>query len=71
MLADVIAMVADVMLHLIGGHTIKDLLMAPKDKDPILKKVESYIDINVTGWIVIMNILGSQQEILKRDLNNI
>ena len=24
--------------------------MAPKDKDPILKKVESYIDTNVTGW---------------------
>ena len=39
-------------VHLKGGHTIKDLLMAPKDRDPILKKVESYIDINVTGWIV-------------------
>ena len=25
-------------VHLKGGHTIKDLLMAPKDKDPILKK---------------------------------
>ena len=24
--------------HLKGGHTIKDLLMAPKDKDPILKR---------------------------------
>ena len=40
--------------------------MAPKDKDPILKKVESYIDTNMTGWIVMMNILESQQEILKR-----
>ena len=29
------------------------LIMAPKDKDPILKKVESFIDINVTGWCVI------------------
>ena len=27
-------------VHPKGGHTIKDLLMAPKDKDPILKKVE-------------------------------
>ena len=25
-------------VHLKGGHTIKDLLMAPKDKDPILKR---------------------------------
>ena len=25
-------------IHLKGGHTIKDLLMVPKDKDPILKK---------------------------------
>ena len=58
-------------VHLKGGHSIKDLLMAPKDKDPIIKKVESYIDINVTGWIVMMNILGSHQEILKRGLKNI
>ena len=48
-------------VHLKGGHTIKDLLMAPKDKDPILKKVEPYININVTGWIVMRNILESQQ----------
>ena len=27
-----------VEVHLKGGHTIKDLLMAPKDKDPLLKK---------------------------------
>ena len=32
-----------------GGPTIRNLLMAPKDKDPILKKVESYTDTNVTG----------------------
>ena len=25
-------------MHLKGGHTIKDHLMAPKDKDPLLKK---------------------------------
>ena len=58
-------------VHLKGGHTIKDLLMAPKDKDPILKKVGSYIDISVTGWIVMMSILESQQEILKRGTRNI
>ena len=43
-------------VHLKGGHTIKDLLMAPKDKDPILKKGGSYTDTNVTGWIVMRNI---------------
>ena len=36
-----------IQVHLKGGPTIKNLLMAPKDKE----KVESYIDINVTGWI--------------------
>ena len=43
-------------VHLKGGNTIKDLLMVTKDKDPILKKVGSYTDINVTGWIVMGNI---------------
>ena len=57
--------------HLKRGHTIKDLLMAPKDKDPLLKKVGSYIDISVTGWIVMRSILESQQEILKRGTRNI
>ena len=42
-------------VHLKGGHTIKDLLMAT----------------NVTGWTVMMNILVSQQEILKRGTRNI
>ena len=42
-------------VHLKGGHTIKDLLMAPKDKDPILKEVGSYTDLNVAGLTVIMN----------------
>ena len=58
-------------VHLKGGHTIKDLLMAPKDKDPLLKKVGSYTGISVTGWIVMMNTLGSQLGILKRGLRNI
>ena len=30
-------------VHLKGGHTIKDLLITPKDKDPILKKKWSHI----------------------------
>ena len=34
------------------------------------KKVGSYIDISVTGWIVMMSILESQQEILKRGTRN-
>ena len=32
-----------------GGSTIKNLLMAPKDKDPIMKKVGSSIDTGVIG----------------------
>ena len=53
-------------VHLKGGQTIKDHLMSPKDKDPTNKKVGSYTGISVTGLIVMMNILVSQQEILKR-----
>ena len=40
-----------------GGTTIKNLLMTLKDKDPIQKQVESSTDTNVTGWIVMRNIL--------------
>ena len=43
-------------VHLKGGDTIKDLLMAPRIKTQSLKEVGSYTDINVTGWIVTMNI---------------
>ena len=43
-------------VHLKEGHTIKDLLMSPRIKIQSLKEVGSYTDINVTGWIVIMNI---------------
>ena len=58
-------------VHLKGGHTIKDHLMAPKDKDPLSRKVGSYIGTNVAGWIVRMSILGSQQGILKKGTRNI
>ena len=58
-------------VHLKGGPTIKNLLMTPKDKDPILKKVGSYTDSNATGWSVMKSILGSQQGILERGLRNI
>ena len=43
--------------HLKGGPTIKNLFMAAKDKDPILKKVESYTDSNATRWSVMKNTL--------------
>ena len=33
-----ICMMYGIEVHLKGGHTIKGLLMAPKDKDPLLKK---------------------------------
>ena len=43
-------------VYLKGGHTIKDLLWLQRIKIQSLKKVESYIDINVTGWNVMKNI---------------
>ena len=58
-------------VHLKGGPIINNLLMTPKDKDPILKKVGSYTDSNATGWSVMKSTLGSQQEILERGLRNI
>ena len=54
-----------------GGPTIKNLLITPKDKDPILKKVGSYTNSNATEWNVMKSTLGSQQEILERGLGNI
>ena len=45
-----------VQVYFKGGYTIRSLLMAPKDKDPMLKKVQSSTDINVTGWSVTKNI---------------
>ena len=58
-------------VHFKGGLTIKNLLVAPKDKDNILKKVESYIDIAVIGWSVMRSILGNQQEPLLKGSRNI
>ena len=43
----------------------------PRIKIHSSRKVESYIDTNVTGWILMKSILESQQEILKRGLRNI
>ena len=60
-----------IKVHLKGGPTIKNLLMTTKDKDPILKKVGSYTDLNATGWSVMKSILGSQQDNLERGLRNI
>ena len=53
-----------------GELTMKNLFMAPKNKDHILKKVESYTDINVIGWSVIGGILVNQQEHLLRNSKN-
>ena len=47
-------------------------MMTPKDKDPIQKQSgESSTDTNVTGWIVMMNILESPQELLVKGSRNI
>ena len=53
-----------------GGMTIKNLPIAPKDKDPILKRVESYMNINVTGWSVMKSTLESLAEHLERGSKN-
>ena len=46
-----------VQVYFKGGNTIRSLLMAPKDKDPMLKKSGiSSTDINVTEWSVMKNI---------------
>ena len=58
-------------VHFKGGLTIKNPLMAPKDKDHILKKVESYIDIDVIGWNVMRSTLVNQQEHLLIGSRNI
>ena len=54
-----------------GDNTIKNLWVAPKDRDTIQKKVESYIDSNVTGWNAMRNTLESPQEHLERGSKNI
>ena len=54
-----------------GGITIKNLLVASKEKYPIFKKHESYTDINVTGWSVMKNILVNHQEHVERGSKNI
>ena len=59
-----------VQVYFKGGNTIKNLLMAPKDKDTIQKKVESYTDIHVTGWNVMRNTLDSPLEHLERGSKN-
>ena len=42
-----------------------------KGKDHILKKMESYTDIDVIGWSVMRSTLGNQQEHLLRGSKNI
>ena len=58
-----------VQVHFKGGLTIRNLLIAPKDKDHILKKVELYID--VIRWSVMKSTLVNQQEHLLRGSKNI
>ena len=59
-----------VQVYFKGGNTIKSLLMAPKDKDPILRKVGSSIDSNVAGLTVMRSTLGNPPGHLERGLKN-
>ena len=60
-----------VQVYFKGGSTIKNLPMAPKDKDPIMKKVGSSIDTGVIGWTAMRNTLENPQGCLVRGLRNI
>ena len=60
-----------VQVHFKGGLTIRNLLMASKDKDHILKKVESYINTLVIGWSAMNSMLGNQQGPLLKGSRNI
>ena len=60
-----------IQVHCKGGHTIKTLLMAPKDNPHILNK-SGVIYRYKCHWLNVMkNTLGSQQEPLQRGLKNI
>ena len=59
-----------IQVYFKGGTTIKDLLMNPKDKDPMLKKVVWSTVTNVEGWSVMKNMLESPLEPLVRGLKN-
>ena len=59
-----------VQVHLKGGVTIKKLLVAPKDQDPMLKKSGSSKDINVAGSTVMENIYESLPEHLGKGSRN-
>ena len=45
-----------IQVYFRGGKTIKDLLVAPKDKTHITKRVASYTGTSVTGWNVMRSI---------------
>ena len=53
-----------------GGTIIKNLLMAPKDLDPMMKKVGSSTVTNVVGWSVMKNTKESPQGPLGRGSRN-
>ena len=41
-----------IQVHFKSGKSIKDELVAPKDKDQLTKRVALSIDTNVIGWNV-------------------
>ena len=60
-----------VQVHFKGGLTIRNLLMASKDKDHILKKVESYINTLVIGCSMMNSMLGNEHEPMLKGSRNI
>ena len=60
-----------VQVYFKGGVTIKSLLMAPKDQDPMLKRSGVIYNIHVIGWSVMKNTFMSLPELLVKGSGNI
>ena len=58
-------------MHFKGRLTMINLLMASKDKDHIVKKVESYISTLLIGWSAMNSILGNEHGHMLKGSGNI
>ena len=59
----------DIQVYSKGSSTIKNLMVAPKDKDTSTHK--SGLIYRYTGWSVMKSIMGSLQGPLGKDFRNI
>ena len=59
-----------IQVHFKSGRTLKEELVAPKDKDHITKEMVYSTGSNVIGWNVMRSTLVKHQELLERDTEN-